>query len=251
MAREIERSAATVDEAVAAALEWLEVGADEAEVEVLQAPDPDASEPIGATVLVRVVAGEPERVPAEEAGEEATEEGSEAATEEVADARDRLAVSRPGLDELEGQADAVADFVDELLVKMDIDAIAEPNPQGGHMYVDIVDGPEDDMALLIGRHGQTLEAIQELARMVVGRRLDQRVRVIVDVEDYRKRRESRLEEDAREAALRVASEGGEYEFDPMNAYERKLVHDAVAGVDGVETVSRGEEPSRYVVICRT
>jgi spoIIIJ-associated protein len=153
-----------------------------------------------------------------------------------------------GLDDLEEQADAIADFVDELLAKMEIDAIAEPNPQGDHMYVDIVDGPEDDMALLIGRHGQTLEAIQELARMVVGRKLDQRIRVIVDVEDYRKRRESRLEEDAREAALRVAAEGGEHEFDPMNAYERKLVHDAVAGVDGVETVSRGEEPSRYVVI---
>ena len=83
---------------------------------------------------------------------------------------------------------------------MDIDAIAEPNPQEGHMYVDIVDGPEDDMSLLIGRHGQTLEAIQELTRMAVGRRLDQRVRVIVDVEDYRKRREARLEEHARELA---------------------------------------------------
>ena len=56
------------------------------------------------------------------------------------------------------------------------------------------------MALLIGRHGQTLDAIQELTRMVVGRRLDERVRVIVDVEDYRKRREERLEEKAREAA---------------------------------------------------
>ena len=76
------------------------------------------------------------------------------------------------LEELEEQADAAADFLDELLARMDIDAIAEPNPQGAHMYVDIVDGHEDDMALLIGRHGQTLEAIQELTRMVVGRRLD-------------------------------------------------------------------------------
>jgi len=160
MTREIERTAATVDEAVAAALEWLGVGADEAEVEVLQAPDPDASEPIGATVRVRVVADELESVAAEGAREEAAQEGVEAAPEEASEARDLLVDSRPGLDELEEQADAVADFVDELLVKMDIDAIAEPNPQGGHMYVDIVDGPEDDMALLIGRHGQTLEAIQ-------------------------------------------------------------------------------------------
>jgi len=154
----------------------------------------------------------------------------------------------PTQDQLEEQADAAADFLEELLSRMDIDAIAEPNPQEGHMYVDIVDGPEDDMSLLIGRHGQTLEAIQELTRMAVGRRLDQRVRIIVDVEDYRKRREARLEEQARELAERVRNEGREEELEPMNSYERKLVHDAVAAVEGVETESRGVDPDRYVVI---
>jgi spoIIIJ-associated protein len=104
------------------------------------------------------------------------------------------------------------------------------------------------MALLIGKHGQTLDAIQELARQAVGHRLDERIRVIVDVEDYRKRRESLLEERAREAADRVLRDGGEEELEPMNALERKIVHDAVAEVAGVETFSRGEEPSRYVVI---
>jgi spoIIIJ-associated protein len=225
MAREIERTAATVDEATSSALDWLGVGADEVEVEIVQEAGSAAGEPAEATVRVRLR----EDPVASTAGSSSARND-----EELAD--------------LEEQADAIADFVDELLAKMGIDAIAEPNPQDGHMYVDIVDGPEDDMSLLIGRHGQTLEAIQELARMAVGRRLDQRIRVIVDVEDYRKRRESQLEEDAREAALRVASEGGEYEFDAMNAYERKLVHDAVAGVDGVETMSRGETPDRYVVI---
>jgi spoIIIJ-associated protein len=150
--------------------------------------------------------------------------------------------------QLEEQADAAADFIDDLLGFMDIDAIAEPNPKGLHMYVDIVDGPEDDMSLLIGRHGQTLEAIQELTRMAVARRLDQRVRIIVDVEDYRKRRESRLEERAKELAERAVESGEEQELEPMNSYERKLVHDAAASVDGVETISRGEEPARYVVI---
>jgi spoIIIJ-associated protein len=154
----------------------------------------------------------------------------------------------PTRDELEEQADAAADFLEELLSRMDIDAIAEPNPQESHMYVDIVDGPEDDMSLLIGRHGQTLEAIQELTRMAVGRRLDQRIRVIVDVEDYRKRREARLEEHARELAEQVRDAGREEELEPMNSYERKLVHDAVAAVEGVETESRGVDPDRYVVI---
>lgn len=156
----------------------------------------------------------------------------------------------PGLDELEEQADAAADFIDDLLVRMDIDAIAEPNPQEGHMYVDIVDGPDEDMSLLIGHDGQTLEAIQELTRMVVGRRLDQRVRVIVDVDDHRKRREARLAEHALELAERVLQSGGEEELEPMNSYERKLVHDAVSGLDGIETESRGVDPDRHVVIRR-
>jgi spoIIIJ-associated protein len=155
------------------------------------------------------------------------------------------------MDELEEQADAAADFIDELLVRMDIDAIADPSERDGHMYVDIVDGSPDDLALLIGRHGQTLEAIQELTRMVVGRKLDQRVRVIVDVEDYRKRRALELEERARDIAERVLESGDEVQLDPMNAYERKLVHDAVAKIAGVESTSRGEDPGRYVVVRKT
>jgi spoIIIJ-associated protein len=154
----------------------------------------------------------------------------------------------PRLEELEEQADAAADFVEELLARMDIDAIAEPNAYEGHMYVDILDGPEDDMSLLIGRHGQTLDAIQELTRMAVGRRLDQRIRVIVDVEDYRKRREARIEERAQELARQVAQTGNEEALEAMNSYERKLVHDAVADIEGVRTESRGVDPDRFVVI---
>ena len=153
-------------------------------------------------------------------------------------------------DELEEQADAVADFVEELLGHMDIDAVAEPVAHGDHMYVDIVGDDEDDMALLIGRHGQTLDAIQELTRMIVSRRLDERIRVVVDVEDYRKRREERLEEKARDLANQVLRTGREEVLEPMNPYERKIVHDAVAEVDGVESSSRGEEPNRSVVIRR-
>jgi spoIIIJ-associated protein len=151
-------------------------------------------------------------------------------------------------EDLEDQADAVADFVEELLERMGIDAIAEPTTHGGHVYVDVVDGPEDDMALLIGRHGQTLEAIQELARTAVGRRLDERIRVLVDVNDYRKRREDRLIEQAREIAERVQRTGSEERLEPMNAYQRKLVHDVVGELDGVESVSEGVDPDRYVVV---
>jgi spoIIIJ-associated protein len=154
----------------------------------------------------------------------------------------------PAEEDIEGQADRVADFVEELLERMGIDAIAEPNTHRGHVYVDIVDGPEEDMALLIGRHGQTLDAIQELARTSVGRRLDERIRVLVDVEDYRKRQEDRLIERAREVAERVQRTGDEEKLEPMNAYERKLVHDLVATFDGLESLSEGVDPERSVVV---
>jgi spoIIIJ-associated protein len=150
--------------------------------------------------------------------------------------------------DLEEQADAVADFVEELLTRMDIDAIAEPSEQGGRMYVDILDGDESDMALLIGKQGATLDAIQELARQVVGRRLDERIRVLVDVEDYRKRRTSKVEEKARAAAERALESGEEQSLEAMDALERKIAHDAVAQIAGVRTESKGEEPDRFVVV---
>ena len=156
----------------------------------------------------------------------------------------------PDAGDVEEQADAVADFVEELLLRMEIDAIAEPSERAGRIYVDILDGPEDDMAMLIGRHGQTLDAIQELARNVVGRQLDQRIRVLVDVQDYRKRRADELAERARRAGEDVLREGGEVEMDAMNALDRKIVHDTVADMAGVTSSSRGEEPNRYVVIGR-
>jgi spoIIIJ-associated protein len=150
--------------------------------------------------------------------------------------------------DVERQADAVADFVEELLSRMDVDAIAEPVEEGGRMYVDILDGDPDDMSLLIGRHGQTLDAIQELSRQVVGRRLDERIRVLVDVEDYRKRRAARVEDRAREAAERAVDTGEEQALEPADALERKIAHDVVGAMEGVESESRGDDPNRYVVV---
>ncbi len=159
-----------------------------------------------------------------------------------------MAEGREAQVDLEEQADAVADFVEEMLAKMGIDAIAEPSESDGRYYVDILDGGSDDMSLLIGKQGQTLDAIQELARQAVGARLDQRIRVLVDVEDFRKRRASRLVEMASEAAERALESGVEQPLEPMDALERKIAHDAVAEIEGVESFSRGEDPSRHVVV---
>jgi spoIIIJ-associated protein len=256
--REAEGRGPTVEEAIQAALAELGVTEQLADVEIVKDPKGGFLGMGSQDAVVIVRTNEPEaRSDSEDdepdnEGDEPDDEDDEPAplTTTRAIAPMSRVIPEGELEELEGQADAAADFLEELLGHMGIDAIAEPGEHGGHMYVDIVDGPEDDMALLIGRHGQTLDAIQELTRMVVNRRLDTRVRVIVDVQDYRKRREERLVENARQLADRVIDTGQEVELDPMNPFERKLVHDALADVEGVETGSRGEEPNRFVVISR-
>lgn len=166
----------------------------------------------------------------------------------------RRRAEAPTEDELDEQADVACDFLEAVLSRMGISEFTvEPNLEDGTMYVDVLGtGPEDDdMALLIGRHGQTLDALQELTRHVVSRRTEMRSRIVVDVEDYKKRQRDRLVARVREIAKRVARTGREEELEPMTPYERKVVHDAVAEVRGVESASRGEDPERRVVISPT
>ena len=219
-AGEVERSAPSVEEAVESALDELGATEQEVDVQVLQEPRPGF---LGM--------------------------GGQAATVRVRLRGRRVELSE---DELDEQADIAAEFVEGLLERMGISASIEPNLEDGTMYVDVLgSGPEDeDMGLLIGRHGQTLEALQELTRIVVSQRTEERCRVVVDVEDYKKRQRDRLEARARDVAKRVVRSGGEQELEPMNPYDRKVVHDAVASVAGAESSSRGEEPERRVVIRR-
>ncbi len=218
--REVERSAQSVDEAVEAALAALGAGREDVEVEVVQEARGGFLRRAGQEAVVRV--------------------------------RLRSDPAAPTLEQLEDQADIAAEFLEELLDRMDIEAVVEPNLEDGSMYVDVLSDREDDddMALLIGRHGQTLEALQEVTRAAVGRRSETRCRVTVDVEDYRKRQKDRLISRARDLAKQVQRSGRERELEAMNAYERKIVHDAVAPVAGVETSSTGEDPDRRVVIRR-
>lgn len=218
---EIERSAPSVEEALEAALEELGATEQQVVVQIVQ-------EPRGGFLGV----------------------GSQDAVVRV-----RLK-NRPGdltEDDLEEQGEIAADFLEGLLSRMGLTAGVELNFEDGTMYVDILgtDPDDEDMGLLIGRHGQTLEALQELTRMAVIHRTGLRSRVVVDVEDYKKRQRDRLEARAREIAKRVARSGQEEELEPMNPYERKLVHDVVAAVEGATSSSRGEEPERFVVIQRS
>jgi spoIIIJ-associated protein len=215
---EIRRSAPSVEEAVEAALSELGVSEQEADIEVVQEPRQG---------LFGV-----------------------GAQEAIVVARTRRPGETPTEEELDEQADVAAEFLEGLLERMGIAATVELGMDRGTMYVDIL-GPEpddEDMGLLIGRHGQTLEGLQELTRVVVAQRTGMRPRVVVDVEDYRKRQLDRLIARSKEIAARVVRSGREEALEPMNPFLRKVVHDAVSEVAGADSGSQGDEPERHVVI---
>jgi spoIIIJ-associated protein len=218
MVEEIQATGPSVEEAVEVALTRLGATEQEVEIEVIQEPRTGFLGMGGQEAVVLV--------------------------------RRRRGTDQPSEEELDEQADVAADFLEDLLGRMGISASVEPNLEDGTMYVDILGAGEDDddMALLIGRHGATLEALQDLTRHVVMRRTGLRCRVVVDVEDYRKRQRDRIVARAREVAGRVARSGREEAMEPMRAFDRKIVHDTVAAMEGVESSSRGEEPERRVVI---
>jgi spoIIIJ-associated protein len=106
-----------------------------------------------------------------------------------------------------------------------------------------------DVALLIGRHGQTIDAVQYLMNAISHRTYgDDRKEVIVDAAGYRERRRVTLESLAVRTAQQVTTSGERVELDPMTAVERKVVHLKLKEFDGVETASEGTEPNRYVVV---
>jgi spoIIIJ-associated protein len=106
-----------------------------------------------------------------------------------------------------------------------------------------------DVALLIGRHGQTIDAVQYLLNAITHRAHgDERKEVIVDAAGYRERRRATLESLAVRTAQEVQSSGARVELDPMTAVERKVVHLKLKEIAGVETASEGMEPNRYVVV---
>ena len=106
----------------------------------------------------------------------------------------------------------------------------------------------DDLGLLIGKHGQTLDALQYLTNLASQREGRDRLRIIIDIEDYRKRRADTLEQLALRLADRVKRSGERVALEPMTPHERKIIHMSLQEDSRVETISEGQEPFRRVVI---
>ena len=149
-------------------------------------------------------------------------------------------------DLLVAEGDAAGDYLERLLDILDFDGDIDLDVEGERAVVSIIGGGDIDK--LVGDHGEVLDALQELTRLAAMAETGQRSRLMLDIAGYRARRRTELSELGKSTAQQVAESGEVVRLSPMNPFERKVVHDAVGTVAGVESSSEGEEPRRRVVI---
>ncbi len=147
--------------------------------------------------------------------------------------------------DLFAQSEVAADYVEGLLDILDYDGDIDEVVQGGRPVVEVVG---DRLQSLVGQGGATLEALQELTRLAIFRQTGSPSRLLLDVGGYRDARRKELISIAKNAAERVKQHGEPVRLEPMNAFERKCVHDVINATAGVESESEGVEPHRRIVV---
>ena len=269
--RSMEMSAKTVEAAVQAACDALGVDRDDINVsyEVLEFPARKLFKTIPAKVLVKVE--EPEAAPAPVAEEKPAEVSTKPA--EVVEISDETApaIEKAVVEEMVEDAELAPVAEDEVEIPLDI--AADPRLQAAVDYLTpifnlmgvenftfsavkkgaatILKVSGEHMGALIGRRGETMESLSYLASLVVNRMEGSYVKLGLDVGGYRNKREDDLSALARRIADRVIRTGCYYEMEPMNPYERHIIHTAIAEIDGVRSESKGEGPARHVVLYST
>lgn len=234
----IEKTGKTVQDAIAAALAELQISEDEAEITVIDQGKEGVFLGLGAKpAVVRVAKREAAEVAAMAAATAVAEEQENA--EPAQEARPRVIN-----DEVVEKAKK---FLQEVFSAMKIEVAMEKfvNTQDGSVVIRL---HGDDMGILIGKHGQTLDSLQYLTNLVANKTEKDWTRIIIDVEDYRDRRVETLTRLAKRLAERVRREGEPVSLEPMNPHERKIVHLALQNDRRIMTHSEGEEPNRYIVI---
>ena len=174
----------------------------------------------------------------------------EMANEAVQDAveADNLAEAEEITDEmLDSIADTAIAALQDILKYFNVGEVVIDEYEGdeGELILDITG---EDLAVLIGRHGKTLEALQFLVSAITVRKIGFRYPVVIDVEGYKSRQRQKLESIARSSANKAAAQRRNVKLRPMTPYERRIVHIALRDDERVETVSEGEGSSRHVVI---
>ena len=195
------------------------------------------SEPVNDAATDPVEEAPVEEAPVEEAPVEeapvASESGSEPNTPRMSKQ-----------ERLEQEGEIAADYLEEMLEIADLDGDLDMDVEGDRATVSIVGA---DLPMLVGAHGEVLEALQELTRLAVYRETGERSRLMLDVSNHRAERRAHLEKLAAEVVARVQETGERATLEPMSPFERKVVHDVVAAA-GLQSESEGAEPKRYVVV---
>ena len=151
---------------------------------------------------------------------------------------------------LEEEGEIGADYLEELLDIADLGGDIDIDIDHGRASIAVVaseEGDERELADLVGRDGEVLEAVQELTRLAVQARTGNRSRLMLDINGYRADRRTELTKVAQEAVTKVLTSGEAVSLEPMNPFERKVCHDVVAAA-GLVSESEGAEPHRYVVV---
>ena len=186
----------------------------------------------------------------------AKEEGKEISTEAVDEytkfyGEDNYESSNKKIltnDELEAVRGVVDSFLNDLFKAMDLPAHANYNFSFKTNELSIVIEGEEDLGVLIGKRGQTLDSLQYILSLVVNKSSESYIRIKLDTENYRKKRKEKLELLAKNIASKVKKTGRFTELEPMNAYERRIIHAALQSDNMVSTKSVGEEPFRHITI---
>ena len=143
--------------------------------------------------------------------------------------------------------DFIVDFLSDVFRAMDMKVDITINVSEDEKNVD-VELKGDDMGVLIGKRGQTLDSLQYLTNLALGKQVNEFVKVKIDTEDYRKRRKDTLENLAKNIAYKVKRMKRPVSLEPMNPFERRVIHSALQNDKYVSTHSEGEEPYRHVVV---
>ena len=259
MANVIEKTGKTVDEAIQAAAEELGVAANELEVEILETPAKRLFGLFGETpakIRASVKISEPpvevekpapveEPAPIEETAqvEETTGEPEQPAIEPILEPSP---VEEPDISERDRLIDAAEDFLQDVFAAMKLEVTIEVEEFEDSVKLNL---SGKGLGVLIGRRGQALDALQYLLNLAVNRKsADEKIFFILDVEDYRRRREEALIKLAKGVAERAIKTRREVRLEPMSRHERKIIHTVLQDNDRVETHSSGEEPYRYVIV---
>ncbi len=235
----VEAKGKTVDEAIFSGLEELGLALDEVNIDIVHEGGKGLFG-IGKSALVRLTKKEeeqPEAAVVPRGGEKKSKSNDAAVKESV---KPRVSVT-PG-------NSAPENFLNGLFRLMDVDAVCAVKEEGEKSIQIEITG--EDTAVLIGRRGDTLDALQYLTGLAVNKGNDDYKKIMLDAENYRQKREHTLEKLAKRLANTVAKTGKPITLEPMNPYERRILHATLQNNSRVETMSEGEEPYRRVVIRR-